>query len=139
MQRDSMIKYGIAALLVFGATAAQAQNCSSNFTISGGLAPAISTWQAFPGLSPSTAIDNLTRTAHLNSYWVSIKVNRRLGLLTALNDGARNGRVQEVKMVARKRGNGTRVDYTMILNPGQIPGPDFRSDVCRIVRSAVGG
>lgn len=136
-----MVKSAVSALavfLAFGATAAQAQNCSSNFTISGGLAPAISTWDSFPGLKPDIAIDNLARAAQLNSYWVSIKVNRRLGLLTALNDGARNGRVQQVKMAVRKRGNGTRVDYTMVLNPGQVPGFDFRSNVCRIIRSATG-
>ena len=124
----------IAATALLGAPA-QAQTCPENFSNSGGM---IRTWQSFPGLSPAVATDNLTSAAHRDGDLIDIRADRRLGLLTADNDGAGNGRMQQVRVVARRQGKGTRVDLSIAMQAGQVPGTEFRLQVCRFVRAAAG-
>lgn len=124
------------AFAVLGASVAQAQNCVENFTNSGGPAPFITTYDVFPGVSTAKAIDNLARAAQVQEGWLNIRVDRRLGLITAQNDGARSGRTQEVKIAVRKQGKGARVDISYAFQPGQLPAGNFRGDVCRIIGNA---
>lgn len=124
-------------LFVLGASLAQAQTtCPENFTNSGGFAPFIKTYDVFPSVSPAKALDNLARAAQVQDGWLNIRVDRRLNMITAENDGARSGRTQEVKIAVRKQGKGSRVDISYAFQPGQQPAGNFRLDVCRIIGKA---
>jgi hypothetical protein len=120
----------------FGVSLAQAQSCPDNFSAAGA---AYRSWQFFPGLNPVAAIDNLVRAGRASGFWASVEADRQAGFIHAENDGAGNGRTQPVTISARRQGNGTRVDYSIIMAPGQIPGENLRLGICRFLRSATGG
>jgi hypothetical protein len=123
-------------LTVLGVASAQAQSRPENCSIWNGT---YRTWQIFPSVSPATAIDNLARAGQASGFWSSVQVDERAGFIRAENDGAGNGRTQEVTISVRRQSKGTRVDYAIALQPGQTPREDFLVGLCRFLSNSAGG
>lgn len=118
---------------------ALAQDCERNFKVSGvPLVTALSykTWQEFPKLKPETALQRLAQDVAAQGF-SGIKVNKSLGAIDAYQETTGSGRIQTLRVVARKRGAGTRVDAIFNAQAGQVTTQTIvREVLCSIVRSA---
>ncbi len=126
------------ALLGFSASA-QAQVCASNFEQEGvPLVTAIvyKSWQVFPGVAPAQALDRLAR-ATLAEGFLGMRVDKQYGAITAHQETSGSGRMQTLRIVARKAGNGTRVDAVFQIQAGQVASADIvRRGICKVVTAA---
>ena len=127
------------ALVLASHGLAQAQSCEKNFKVSGvPLVTAISykTWQEFAKLKPETALQRLAQGVAAEGF-SGIKVNKSLGTVDAFQETTGSGRIQTLRVVARKRGAGTRVDAIFDIQAGQMTSKDIvRDGLCNIIRSA---
>jgi hypothetical protein len=133
------VNYAAAMLLLATSLPANAQSCAENFQVEGTpllTAMTFRTNQTFPGLDSRVALDRL-RAGMLAEGFSNINVDRSGGALTALQDTSGSGRPQTARMVARKSGNGTRVDAVFMIQAGQVANADtIRAALCRVVASA---
>lgn len=129
-----------AVLLVAGHTMAAAQSCEKNFKASG--VPLVTpvyykTWQEFPKLKPEAALQRMARGVAAEGF-SGIEINKSLGTIEAYQDTAGSGRLQTLRVVARKRGSGTRVDAMFDIQVGQVATKQVvQEGLCNIIRSAV--
>lgn len=131
----------IAAVMLGTSLTAHAQNCAENFEQDGvPLMTAITfkSWQVFSGVNPAQALDRLAR-ATLAEGFVGMRVDKQYGAITALQETSGSGRVQTLRLVARKAGNGTRVDAVFQIQAGQVASADaVRKGICNVMRAARG-
>ncbi|MBN8535056.1 MAG: hypothetical protein J0L51_13320 [Rhizobiales bacterium] len=136
------MRLALIAALVFGFSAsARAQNCAENFEQDGvPLVTAITykSWQVFPGVTPAQALDRLAR-ATLAEGFLGMRVDKQYGAITAHQETSGSGRMQTLRVVARKAGNGTRVDAVFQVQAGQVAAAEaVRKGICNVVRAARG-
>lgn len=136
------MRFVLAAALFAGLSiSAQAQTCAENFEQDGvPLVTAITykSWQVFPGVTPAQALDRLAR-ATLAEGFLGMRVDKQYGAITAHQETSGSGRMQTLRIVARKAGNGTRVDAVFQIQAGQVASADaVRKGICNVVRGARG-
>ena len=129
-----------AAVMAAGISCAAAQSCEQNFSVSGVpmvTAVAFKTFQDFPKLRPDVALTKLAQGVAAEGFH-GIKVDKTLSSVDAYQDTAGSGRLQTLRVVARKRGGGTRVDAVFEIQAGQIADSNIvRKGLCTIVESAL--
>lgn len=129
-----------AALLLAGHSVAVAQSCEKNFKASGvPLVTPVSykSWQEFPKLKPEAALQRLARGVAAEGF-SGIEINKSLGTIDAYQDTSGSGRLQTLRVVARKRGSGTRVDAIFDIQVGQVTTKEVVLEgLCNVIRSAV--
>ena len=130
----------IATLLTASAAIpAFAQSCPVNFRVEGTAMVTgmnFRSFQEFPGVASGRALTAL-RQAMLAEGFSNIREDRANGALTAVQETSGSGRPQTLRVVARKIGNGTRVDAVFMIQPGQVAeAPVVRNAICRVVSSA---
>jgi len=138
------MKIRMVAITLFSLSAsigAQAQSCADNFSQEGvPLMTGISykSHQTFPNVAPSVAVDRLAR-AVLAEGFVGMRVEKSYGAITAYQETSGSGRAQQLRVVARPAGKGSRVDIVFSIQQGQLAaeGP-VRSSLCRIMAGARG-
>lgn len=129
-----------AVLLLAGHGEAMAQSCEKNFKAQG--VPLVTpvyykSWQEFPKLKPEAALQRLARGVAAEGF-SGIEINKSLGTVEAYQDTSGSGRLQTLRVVARKRGSGTRVDAMFDIQVGQVAAKQVvQEGLCNIIRSAV--
>ncbi|WP_422653422.1 hypothetical protein [Ensifer sp.] len=129
-----------AVLILAGHSVAAAQSCEKNFKATG--VPLVTpvyfkTWQDFPKLKPEAALQRLARGVAAEGF-SGIEINKELGTIEAYQDTAGSGRLQTLRVVARKRGAGTRIDAMFDIQVGQVATKQVvQEGLCNIIRSAV--
>lgn len=136
MMKQFLVVSGILAVTLSSAAAA---TCEKNFKVQG--IPLVSAmtykaWQEFPKLKPEVALKRLAQGVAAEGF-SGIKVDKALGAIDAYQDTASSGRIQTLRIVARKRGTGTRVDGVFNIQVGQVASKDVvRKGLCDIIGSA---
>lgn len=131
----------IALFSVLASAGVRAQSCVDNFSQEGvPLMTGISfkTHQIFPNVAPAVAVDRLARTV-LAEGFVGMRVDKAYGAITAYQETSGSGRAQQLRVVARPAGKGSRVDIVFSIQQGQIAaeGP-VRSGLCRVMAGVRG-
>lgn len=130
----------VSALLLVGLSPAGAATCEGNFKAEGiPLVTALSykTWQEFPKIKPEVALKRLTQGVAAEGF-SGIRVDKSLGSIDAYQETTGSGRIQTLRVVARKRGSGTRIDAVFDIQAGQVTTQSvIKKGLCNIVRSAV--
>ena len=127
------------AMAAITLTSAAAATCEKNFKAEG--IPLVTnmsykTWQEFSKLKPEVALKRMAQGVAAEGF-SGIKVNKELGSIDAYQDTAGSGRLQTLRIVARKRGNGTRVDAVFSIQVGQVTTKEVvRKGLCGIIASA---
>lgn len=130
-----------AAFLGYGLGNAAAAGCEKSFTVGG--VPMISELiykasDEFPGVKPDAALKRLSQAVAAEGF-SGIKVNKSLGSIDAYQETSGSGRSQTLRVVARKKGNATRVDIIFNLQVGQVADKKIvRQSLCGIVQAAAG-
>lgn len=121
-----------------GLNGAQAQPCSTNFTSAG--VPMLSeisyrSWDLVKN-PPAKALSGAARAVSAEGFG-AIRVDKATNTLTALQDGAGSGRLQSLKITARKSGGATRLDLVFTVQAGQIGHEgEVRRGFCNFVEAA---
>ncbi len=129
----------VAAGLAASAGAAQAQSCEQNFSTSGVplmTALTFKSWQEFPRVRPATALDNVARAVAAEGF-LNISVDKSLGAISAIQETSGSGRIQNLRLVVRKKGAGARVDGNFQIQAGQVTADSaVRPVLCGLIRAA---
>lgn len=129
-----------AALLLGAATFAQAASCEANFKVSGvPMVTALSykTFQDFPKAKASVVLKNLAQAVAAEGF-SGIKVDKELSSVDAYQETTGSGRIQTLRIVARQKGAGVRVDGVFDIQAGQLTAKDVvRKGLCTIIGSAL--
>lgn len=139
MSIRSFIPFVIAAAASFAAAgAAQAQPCITNFKSAG--VPVLSeiTYRSWDLVKrpPAAVLTAIARAAEAEDF-SGIRIDKASGTVTALQDAARSGRPQTLRVTARKSGGATRVDAVYIVQAGQIGHEgEVRRGLCNIIGAA---
>jgi hypothetical protein len=131
----------ISAALFFGcAGLAEAAPCETNFQTSGvPMVTAISyrTWQEFPKAKASVVLKNLAQAVAAEGF-SGVTVNRELSSVDAHQETTGSGRIQTLRVVARQKGAGVRVDAVFDIQAGQLTTNSVvRKGMCNIINSAL--
>ena len=129
-----------AAVLFLGSVAlAQAASCESNFKVSGvPMVTALSyrSWQEFPKAKASIVLKNLAQAVAAEGF-SGISVNKELSSIDAHQETSGSGRIQTLRVVARQKGAGVRVDAVFDIQAGQLTSKEVvRTGICNIINSA---
>ncbi len=136
-----MRKQVVLALLVAvaGVSTAHAQTCEGNFKVSGVPLITAMTYKTsydFPKIKSDQALKALAQAVAAEGF-LGIQVNKSLGAIDAYQETTGSGREQTLRIVARKKGNGTRVDALFNIQQGQVTSEKVvRKGLCDIVMSA---
>jgi hypothetical protein len=129
-----------AAVLLGGVTLAEAASCEANFKVSGvPMVTALSyrTFQEFPKAKAATVLKNLAQAVSAEGF-SGIKVNKELSSVDAFQETSGSGRIQTLRVVARQKGSGVRVDAVFDIQAGQLTTKEVvRTGLCNIVGSAL--
>ncbi|WP_442981296.1 hypothetical protein [Rhizobium sp. S152] len=129
-----------AALFLGWATLAQAASCEANFKVSGvPMVTALSyrTFQDFPKAKAASVLKNLAQAVAAEGF-SGIKVNKELSAIDAFQETSGSGRIQTLRVVARQKGAGVRVDAVFDIQAGQLTTKEVvRTGLCNIVGSAL--
>lgn len=123
-----------------GLSSAQAQPCASNFTTAG--VPVLSeityrTWDLVKR-PPAAVLGAIARAAEAEEF-SAIRIDKATGTVSALQDAARSGRPQSLRVTARKSGGATRIDAVYTVQAGQIGHEgEVRRGLCNIISAARG-
>lgn len=131
----------LAAGLIMALSSAAAANCTKNFKVQGVplvTAMTYKTSQEFPKLKPDVALKRLAQGVAAEGF-SGIKIDKALGSIDAYQETSGSGRIQTLRIVARKRGDGTRVDGIFSIQVGQVTDKNIvRKGLCDIIGSAAG-
>ena len=121
-------------------TGAQAQPCSSNFSSAG--VPMLSeiTYRSWDLVKapPAKALSGVARAVSAEGFG-AVRIDKATNTLTALQDGAGSGRLQSLRVTARKNGGATRLDMVFTVQAGQIGHEgEVRRGFCNFVQAARG-
>lgn len=129
---------GILAALCMSAGVAQAATCESNFKVTGvPMVTALSykTWQEFPKAKAPAVLKTLAQAVAAEGF-SGIKVDRELSSIDAFQETTGSGRIQTLRVVARQKGAGVRVDAVFDIQAGQLTSNNVvRTGLCNIVNS----
>lgn len=130
-----------AAVLFLGwATLAEAASCEANFKVSGvPMVTALSyrTFQEFPKAKAASVLKNLAQAVAAEGF-SGIKVNKELSAIDAFQETSGSGRIQTLRVVARQKGAGVRVDAVFDIQAGQLTTKEVvRTGLCNIVGSSL--
>jgi hypothetical protein len=134
-------KQVVLALLfvVAGISAGYAETCESNFKVTG--VPLITamnykTSYVFPKVKADQVLKTLAQAVAAEGF-SGIQVDKSLGAIDAYQETTGSGREQTLRIVARKKGAGTRVDAMFNIQQGQVTSEKIvRKGLCDIVMSA---
>lgn len=134
------MKQAIGILMALGLSAgvAEAASCESNFKVSG--VPMVTpvqykTWQEYPKAKAATALKTLAQAVAAEGF-SGIEVNRELSTIDAYQDTSGSGRPQTLRVVARQKGAGVRVDAMFDIQVGQVTSNSVvKTGLCNIVNS----
>lgn len=129
-----------AAVLFLGSVAlAQAASCESNFKVSGvPMVTALSyrSWQEFPKAKASIVLKSLAQAVAAEGF-SGISVNKELSSIDAHQETSGSSRIQTLRVVARQKGAGVRVDAVFDIQAGQLTSKEVvRTGICNIINSA---
>lgn len=125
---------------VAGVSAVQAQTCERNFKATGVPLVTDMTYKTsvdFPKIKADQVLKTLAQAAAAEGF-LGIEVNKSLGVIDAYQEttGSGPGREQTLRIVARKKGNGTRVDALFNIHSGQVASESVvRKGLCDIIMS----
>ncbi|RWX81055.1 hypothetical protein EPK99_01615 [Neorhizobium lilium] len=129
----------VAALLLGQSTFAQAASCESNFKVSGvPMVTALSyrSWQEYPKANATVILKNLAQSVAAEGF-SGIKVNKELSSIDAFQETSGSGRIQTLRIVARQKGAGVRVDAVFDIQAGQLTSKEVvRTGICNIIGAA---
>ncbi|MBB3610374.1 hypothetical protein [Rhizobium sp. BK602] len=134
------MKQAIGILMALGLSAgvAEAASCESNFKVSGvPMVTAVSykTWQEYPKAKAAAVLKTLAQAVAAEGF-SGIEVNRELSAIDAYQDTSGSGRLQTLRVVARQKGAGVRVDAMFDIQVGQVTSNNVvRTGLCNIVNS----
>ncbi len=128
-----------AALFLGSATLAQAASCEANFKVSGvPIVTAVSfrSWQEFPKAKAPAVLKKLAQAVAAEGF-SGISVNKDLSSIDAHQETSGSGRLQTLRVVARQKGAGVRVDAVFGIQPGQVATKEVvRTGLCNIINAA---
>ncbi|WP_320195529.1 hypothetical protein RMR10_001955 [Agrobacterium rosae] len=126
--------------LVLIASAAQAATCETNFKVSGvPLMSAMSykSWQEFPKAKASTVLQKLAQAVSAEGF-SGVKIDKALSSVDAFQETTGSGRIQTLRVVARQKGAGVRVDVVFNIQAGQVTDKAVvREGICNIMAGAI--
>jgi hypothetical protein len=132
---------GALTFILLGTVSAHAGPCEKNFKVSGvPLVTALTyrSFQEFPQLKQKAALESLASSVAAEGF-SGIRVNNSLGAIDAFQETSGSGRAQTLRVVARKRGDGTRVDVVFEIQAGQVTSKELvRQSLCTIITDAAG-
>ena len=127
------------ALLLGETTLVQAASCEGNFTVSGvPMLTALSyrSWHEYPKASAPVILKRLAQGVAAEGF-SGIKTNKELSSIDAFQETSGSGRVQTLRVVARQKGSGVRVDVVFDIQAGQLTSKDVvRKGICKIISAA---
>lgn len=135
------MRRAVLAVFILGLSAlpVRAASCETNFSVSGvpGLsAMSFKAWQEFPKVTPDVALKRLAQAIAAEGF-SGIKANRELAAIDAFQETTGSGRIQTLRVTARKRGAGTRVDAIFTIQAGQLTSEGVvREGLCNIIAGA---
>lgn len=126
-------------LAATGVSAVQAQTCEGNFKVTGVPLLTAMTYKTsydFPKAKPNQILKTLAQAVAAEGF-SGIQVDKSLGAIDAYQETTGSGREQTLRIVARKKGGGTRVDAMFNIQQGQVTSEKVvRKGLCDIVMSA---
>ncbi|MCM2443447.1 hypothetical protein GOZ78_03170 [Agrobacterium vitis] len=126
------------SMLLTVAAHAQAASCESNFQVTGvPMVTALSyrSWQEYPKAKASVVLKELAQAVAAEGF-SGIKINKDLSSIDAFQETSGSGRIQTLRVVARQKGAGVRVDAVFDIQAGQLTSKDaVRSSICKIIDS----
>ncbi|MGU3496272.1 hypothetical protein ACLBXM_19705 [Xanthobacteraceae bacterium A53D] len=127
-----------AASLALSPAVAMAASCEGSLTVSGvpGLtAVSYKVSQEFPKVAPEGALKRLAQAVAAEGF-SGIKTNRDLASIDAFQETSGSGRIQTLRVTARKSRSGTRVDAIFTIQAGQLTSEGVvREGLCKIVEA----
>ncbi|WP_426129483.1 hypothetical protein [Pararhizobium sp. PWRC1-1] len=135
------MKLAVAVIgMVLSAGTVQAATCESNFKVSGvPLVTAVSykSWQEFPKAKAATVLQNLAQAVSAEGF-SGVKIDKALSSIDAHQEATGSGRIQTLRVVARQKGAGVRVDVVFNIQAGQVTDKSIvREGICNIVSGAL--
>lgn len=131
-------RFILALLFAAPVSLAQAQTCESNFKVTGVpmvTAMSFKTSMDFPGIKPDQALKTLAQAVAAEGF-SGIRTDKSLGAVDAYQETSGSGREQTLRVVARKKGKGTRVDAMFNIQQGQVTSQSIvRKGLCTIIMS----
>ncbi|MGQ2917782.1 MULTISPECIES: hypothetical protein [Rhizobium] len=125
--------------LVALSSSAFAASCEKNFTVSGvPMVTAVSykSWQELPKAKASTVLQKLAQAVAAEGF-SGIQVNKALSSVDAHQETTGSGRIQTLRVVARQKGAGVRIDVMFNIQAGQITDKNIvRKGICNIISGA---
>ena len=116
-----------------------AASCEQNFTVSGvPLVTAVSykSWQEIPKAKAPAVLQKLAQAVAAEGF-SGVEVNKSLSSIDAHQETTGTGRIQTLRVVARQKGSGVRVDIVFNIQAGQVTDKNVvRKGVCNIMNGA---
>lgn len=135
------MKFAVATFgLLLIASAAQAATCEKNFKVSGvPLMSAMSykSWEEFPKAKASTVLQKLAQAVSAEGF-SGVKIDKALSSINAFQETTGSGRIQTLRVVARQKGTGVRVDIVFNIQAGQVTDKAVvREGICNVLAGAL--
>jgi hypothetical protein len=93
-------------------------------------------WQEFPKAKAPAVLKKLAQAVAAEGF-SGISVNKELSAIDAHQETSGSGRLQTLRVVARQKGAGVRVDAVFNIHPGQVATNDVvRTGLCKIINAA---
>jgi len=132
MMKSVFAAFCLAAL----ATPALAASCEQNFTVYGvPMVTAVSykSWQEIPKAKAPAVLQKLAQAVAAEGF-SGVKVNKSLSSIDAHQETTGTGRIQTLRVVARQKGPGVRVDVVFNIQAGQVTDKNVvRKGMCNIM------
>ncbi|NTE86214.1 hypothetical protein [Agrobacterium rubi] len=134
------MKFAVAFIgMTLVAGGAQAAACETNFKVSGvPLVTAVSyrSWQEFPKAKASVMLQNLAQAVSAEGF-SGVEIDKALSSVDAHQETSGSGRIQTLRVVARQKGAGVRVDVIFNIQAGQTTDKtSVREAICNILSGA---
>jgi hypothetical protein len=135
-----MMKTTIALLAFFTlSSSAFAASCEKNFSVSGvPMLTAVSykSWQELPKAKAPAVLQKLAQAVAAEGF-SGIQVNKALSTVDAHQETSGSGRIQTLRVVARQKGAGVRIDVVFSIQAGQVTDKNIvRKGICDIIAGA---
>jgi len=92
--------------------------------------------QSFTGVKTSDALQRMAQAIAADGF-SGIKINKQLSSIDAYQDGSGSGRMQTLRVTARKQGKAIRVDAVFTLKVGQTMSTSVaRKGLCGFIAAA---
>ncbi|UXS03018.1 hypothetical protein [Agrobacterium tumefaciens] len=134
------MKTTIALLAFFTlSSSAFAASCEKNFSVSGvPMLTAVSykSWQELPKAKAPAVLQKLAQAVAAEGF-SGIQINKALSTVDAHQETSGSGRIQTLRVVARQKGAGVRIDVVFSIQAGQVTDKNIvRKGICDIIAGA---